>query len=155
MAQGIFLDRSNVIEVKVEDDYYHVRYGFHEFACFHKDDAAAKRVIVVQLVIMGVSKAQIARAFDVHRSSIYFWKETYEEGGMQTLVSLEKGPEAKLTEAVKDYIYALYKNLKGERKFRNKIAEEVKKRKPKVETAEANPHKTTKRRKRSDASDDS
>jgi len=127
MAQGIFLDRSNVIEVKVEDDYYHVRYGFHEFACFHKDDAAAKRVIVVQLVIMGVSKAQIARAFDVHCSSIYFWKETYEEGGMQTLVSLEKGPEAKLTEAVKDYIYALYKNLKGERKFRNKIAEEVKK----------------------------
>ncbi len=127
MAQGIFLDRSNVIEMKVEDDYYRVSYGFHEFACFHKDDAAAKRVIVVQLVIMGVSKAQIARAFDVHRSSIYFWKETYEEGGMQALVSLEKGPEAKLTEAAKDYIYALYKNLKGERKFRNKIAEEVKK----------------------------
>ncbi len=43
MAQGIFLDRSNVIEMKVEDDYYRVSYGFHEFACFHKDDAAAKR----------------------------------------------------------------------------------------------------------------
>jgi len=127
MAQGILLDGSNVLEVKVEDDYYHVSYGFHELACFHKDDAAAKRVIVVQLVIMGVSKAQIGRAFDVHRSTIYFWKETYEEGGMRALVSLEKGPEAKLTEAVKDYIYALYKNLSGERKFRKKIAEEVKK----------------------------
>jgi len=84
-------------------------------------------VIVVQLTLMGVGKVQIARAFDVHRSSIYFWKETYEEGGIEALVSLEKGPERKLIEAVKDYIYALHENLKGERKFRKKIAEEVKK----------------------------
>jgi len=127
MAQGILLDKSNVLEVKVEDDYYRVSYGFHEFMSFRKDDAAAKRVIVVQLTLMGVGKVQIARAFDVHRSSIYFWKETYEEGGIEALVSLEKGPERKLTEAVKDYIYALHENLKGERKFRKKIAEEVKK----------------------------
>lgn len=127
MAQGILLDKSNVLEVKVEDDYYRVSYGFHEFASFHSDDAAAKRVIVMQLIIMGVDKAQISRTFDVHRSSIYFWKETYEEGGMEALVNLQKGPESKLTEAVKDYIYALYKNLNGERKFRKKIAEEVKK----------------------------
>ncbi len=127
MAQGILLDKSNVLEVKVEDDYYRVSYGFSEFASFHKDDAAAKRVIVVQLTIMGVGKAQISRTFDVHRSSIYFWKEMYEKEGMEALVGLQKGPETKLTEAVKDYIYALYKNLKGERKFRKKIAEEVKK----------------------------
>ena len=127
MAQGILLDKSNVLEVKVEDDYYRVSYGFHEFTSFHKNDAAAKRVIVVQLTIMGVGKAQIARAFNVHRSSIYFWKETYEEGGMRELVSLEKGPETKLSEALKDYIYALHENLKGERKFREKIAEEVRK----------------------------
>ena len=127
MAQGILLDKSNVLEVKVEDDYYRVSYGFTEFASFHKDDAAAKRVIVVQLTIMGVEKAQISRTFDVHRSSIYFWKEMYEKEGMEALVGLQKGPETKLTEAVKDYIYALYKNLNGERKFRKKIAEEVKK----------------------------
>ena len=127
MAQGLLLDKSNVLEVKVEDDYYRVSYGFHEFASFHKDDAAARRVIVVQLMNMEVAKSQISRAFDVHRSSLYFWQETYEEGGMTALVNLQKGPETKLTEAVKDYIYALYKNLKGWRKFRSKIAEEVKK----------------------------
>jgi putative ribosome biogenesis GTPase RsgA len=32
MAQGILLDKSNVLEVKVEDNYYRVSYGFHEFA---------------------------------------------------------------------------------------------------------------------------
>jgi len=29
------LDKSNVLEVKVEDDYYRVSYGFHEFSSFH------------------------------------------------------------------------------------------------------------------------
>ena len=126
MGQGFFLDKSNVLEVKVEEDYYWVRYGFHTFASFHKDDAAAKRVIVVQLVNMGVNKALLSRVFNAHRTSIYFWKETYEEGGMEALVSLEKGPEVKTSEAVKEYICALYRNLRGKRKFRDKIAEEVK-----------------------------
>ncbi len=127
MAQGLLLDKTNVLEVRVEDDYYRVSYGFHEFSSFRKDDAAAKRVIVVQLMNMEVNKSEISRVFDVHRSSLYFWQETYEEGGITALVNLQKGPESKLTEAVKDYIYALYKNLRGWRKFRNKIAEEVKK----------------------------
>ena len=128
MAQGILLDKSNLLEVKIENEYYHVFYGFHKFASFHKDDNAAKRVIVVQLTIMGVEKTQIARSFDVHRSSIYLWIRRYEEGGMLTLASMDKGRELLLTEAVKDYIYRLYRNLKEKRKkFREMIAEEVKK----------------------------
>lgn len=127
MAQGILLDTSKLLEVKVEDEYYHVIYGFHKFAWFHKNDEAAKRIIVVQLVNMGVEKTQIAQAFDVHRSSIYLWKERYEEQGIEGLVSLAKGPESKFTEAIKDYICALYKNLKGGRAYKKKISAEVKK----------------------------
>jgi transposase len=116
-----------MLEVKVEGEYYHVSYGFHQFAWFHKNDEVGKRVTVVQLVNMGVSKAQLSRVFDVNRSSVYFWKEKYEEEGFEGVVSLAKGPDSKLTEAVKDYIYALYKKLRGERSFRKKISEEVKK----------------------------
>ena len=127
MAQGILLDRSKLLEVRVEDEYYHVSYGFHKFAWFHKNDEAAKRIIVVQLVNMGVEKTQIAQAFAVNRSSIYLWKERYEEQGIEGLVSLAKGPESKFTEAIKDYICALYKNLKGDRAYKKKISAEVKK----------------------------
>ena len=127
MAQGILLDASRLLEVKVEDEYYHVSYGFHKFAWFHENDEAARRIIVVQLVNMGVEKTQISHAFDVHRSSIYFWKERYEEQGIEGLVCLAKGPESKFTEAIKDYICALYKSLEGDRAHKKKIAEEVKK----------------------------
>lgn len=127
MAQGILLDKSGILEVKLEDGYYYVSYGFHQFACFHAEDAAAKRVIIVQLVNMGVEKAQIARAFDVSRASIYLWKEKYDEAGIEGVVSMTKGPESKFTEGIKDYICALYKNLKGDRAHKKKIAEEVKK----------------------------
>ncbi len=127
MAQGMLLDKTNVLEVKVVDDCFEVIYGFHTFASFHKDDAWAKRSTVVQLVGMGVAKTRIARAFDVNRASIYFWEETHRSGGMRALLSLEKGPKPKLTEAMKDYIYALHKNLKGMRGMRKKIAQEVKK----------------------------
>ena len=47
MAQGILLDKSNILEVKVENEYYHVSYGFHKFAWFHCDDSEAKRVMFV------------------------------------------------------------------------------------------------------------
>jgi len=127
MAQGILLDKTNVLEVRVVDDCFEVIYGFHTFASFHKDDAWAKRATVVQLVGMGVAKTRIARAFDVNRASIYFWEETHRSGGMRALLSLEKGPKPKLTEAMKDYIYALHKNLSGTRGMRKKIAQEVKK----------------------------
>ena len=127
MAQGFLLDNSNMLDVKVEDDHYQVYYGFHRFAVFHKDDAAAKRVTVVQLVNMGVKKSVVSRVFGVNRSSVYFWIETFEQKGMAALISLEKGPESKLTDAIKDYICALYKSLKGTKEFRNTIAEEVKK----------------------------
>jgi len=60
MAQKILLDPSNLLEVEVGDEYYHVSYGFHRFASFHRNDEAAKRVIVVQLTNMGVEKTQIA-----------------------------------------------------------------------------------------------
>ncbi len=127
MAQGFLLDNSNMLDVKVEDGHYQVYYGFHRFAVFHQDDAAAKRVTVVQLVNMGVKKSVVSRAFGVNRSSVYFWIETFEQKGMAALISLEKGPESKLTDAIKDYICALYKSLKGTKEFRNTIAEEVKK----------------------------
>ncbi|MDP7611546.1 MAG: hypothetical protein QGH62_03780 [Nitrospinaceae bacterium] len=127
MAQRILLDDSNMLDVKVEDGLYQIYYGFHRFASFHTDDAAAKRITVVQLVNMGVKKLVLSRAFDVHPSSIYFWIETYELKGISALVSLEKGPESKLTDAIKDYIYALYENLKTKKEFRNAIIEEVKK----------------------------
>ena len=115
MAQRIMLDNTNLLEVIIEDDYYHVHYGFHRFANFHINDAAAKRITVAQLVNMGVKKSVISRAFDVNPSSIYLWLEIYEQKGMAALVSLEKGPESKLTDTIKDYIYALYENLKGKR----------------------------------------
>ena len=127
MAQRILLDDSNMLDVKVENDLYQIYYGFHRFASFHKDDAAAKRITVVQLILMGVKKLVLSRTFDVNPSSIYFWIETYELKGMAALVSLEKGPESKLTDAIKDYIYALYENLKTKREFRNTIIEEVRK----------------------------
>ena len=127
MAQRIMLDNTNLLEVIIEDDYYHVHYGFHRFANFHINDAAAKRITVAQLVNMGVKKSVISRAFDVNPSSIYLWLEIYEQKGMAALVSLEKGPESKLTDTIKDYIYALYENLKGKREFRNTIIEEVQK----------------------------
>ena len=127
MAQSILLDNSNILEVKIEDNYYQIYYGFHRFAIFHKDDAAAKRIVVVQLINMGVNKSLVARSFDVNRSSVYYWTETYEQKGMAALVSLERGPESKLTDAIKDYIYALYNNLQGKKEFRNTIIEEVKK----------------------------
>ena len=56
MAQRILLDDSNMLDVKVEDGLYQIYYGFHRFASFHTDDAAAKRITVVQLVNMGVKK---------------------------------------------------------------------------------------------------
>ena len=127
MAQGVLLDGSKVLEAVLVGEYWQVSYGFHSFASFHKDDAASKRVIVTQLAGMGVGKTLLARTFDIHRASIYIWQEGYEQGGVEALVNLRKGPEPKVTEAIKDYIYALYKNLKGERKYREKIAEEVKK----------------------------
>ena len=127
MAQGILLDASSLLEVKVEDGYYHVSYGFHRFAWFHENDEAAKRVIVVQLVNMGVEKTEIARAFNVQRSSIYVWLKRLEEQGFGGVVSMKKGPESKFTEAIKDYIRALYKGLRDDRSHKRKIAEEVKK----------------------------
>ena len=127
MAQGILLDKTGLLEVKVEDGYFHVSYGFHKFACFHIDDEAAKRVIVVQLVTMGIEKTQIAPAFNINRSTIYYWKDRYEAQGIGGVVSMAKGRESKFTEDIKDYICVLHENLKGERVYREKIAEEVKK----------------------------
>ena len=126
MAQGIVLDKSNILEVKVEDGYYHVYYGLHKFACFCTDDAAAKRVIVVQLVDMGVEKTRIALAFSVDRSSIYLWKERYDREGIEGVVSAAKGRPPKITAAIKDYVWALYKKLHTEVGYKNKIIEEVK-----------------------------
>ena len=125
MAQGILLDSSGILEVKVEDEYYHVYYGFHKFACFHTHDAAAKRVVVVQLIDMGVKKTQIALAFNVNRSSIYLWKKRYDEGGIESVVSLAKGRGTKITDAIKDYIWALYQDLHTEIGYKKKIIAEV------------------------------
>ena len=126
MAQGILLESSNLLEVTVDDEYFHVSYGFHRFASFHKNDEAAKRVIVVQLANMGVEKTRIARAFCVQRASIYVWKQRYEEQGIEGLVNMTKGPDTKFTEAIKDYIHTLYHTLKNNRSHKSIIAEEVK-----------------------------
>ncbi|MDP7269194.1 MAG: helix-turn-helix domain-containing protein, partial [Pirellulales bacterium] len=115
MAQGILLDTSGLLEVKVEDEYFRVSYGFHQFAWFHEKDEAAKRVVVVQLTNMGVKKTQIASAFGVQRSSIYVWMGRYQEKGIEGVVSMAKGRESKFTEAIKDYICALHKSLLGDR----------------------------------------
>ena len=44
---------------------------------------------------------------------------------MTALISLEKRPESKLADTIKDDIYALYENLKGKKEFRNTIIGEV------------------------------
>ena len=126
MAQGILLDTSELLEVTIEDEYYHVSYGFHRFVSFHRNDESAKRVIVVQLANMGVKKTRIAQAFSVQRASIYVWKQRYEEQGIEGVVNMSKGPDSKFTDAIKDYIYTLYKALKNNLSYKKTIAEEVK-----------------------------
>lgn len=125
MAQGILLDNSKVLEVKIEGDYFHIIYGFHQFTSFHKDDRLALRIVIVQLVSMGVSRRKLSRIFKVHRMSIKLWVETYAKEGMEGLIELKQGPEVKVTVAVKDYIYALYKKLEGKRGLRSIIIKEV------------------------------
>lgn len=127
MAQGMLLDKSGFFEVKVIDDYYHVSYGFHQLGWFHTTDAMAKRVAVVQLVNMGVGKAQIARAFDISRTSIYFWKERNDERGIAGVVSLTKGPDSRFSEGIRDYVWALYNNLHEDKGYNKKIIDEVNK----------------------------
>ena len=104
MAQGILLDESNILEVKIKDEHYQVSYGFHRLAWFHCDDHAAIRMVSVQLANMGISKTRISEAFDVNRRMIYKWISVYEQQGIRGVVLLKKGPEAKLSESIKDYI---------------------------------------------------
>ena len=127
MAQGILLDQSRVLEVKLENDYYTVNYGFHQFASFHKDDALSKRITVTQLIQMEVRKRELTRVFHVHHESMTSWEKIYKEGGMQALVALRAGAKTKVTDSMKDYIYILYKNLKGKRGYRATIISEIKK----------------------------
>ena len=127
MAQGILLDASGLLEVRIKDEYYHVIYGFHRFAWFHQSDEAAKRLVVVQLVNMGVGKTAVAQAFNVQRCSVYLWLKRYEEQGSEGVVLMTKGPESKVTEAIKDYVCSLYKRLGNDRSYKKQIAEEVKK----------------------------
>jgi len=77
------------------------------------------------LVDMGVKKTQIALAFNVDRSSIYLWKERYDEGGIEGVVSLAKGRGRKITDAIKDYIWVQYQNLHTEIGYKKKNIEEV------------------------------
>ena len=93
MAQGILLDKSKLLEVRVEGDHYHVVYGFHRFACFHKDDAMAKRVTATQLMGMGVAKTEIARAFGVQRGSIYLWGKDVQRRGHEGAGVFVEGTE--------------------------------------------------------------
>ena len=78
MAQRILLDNTNLLDVIIENDHYQLHYGFHRLANFRKNDAAAKRITVVQVANMGVKKSVTSRAFDVNPSSIYFWLEIYD-----------------------------------------------------------------------------
>ena len=121
MAQGILLDRSKVLEVKVEEDRYNVVYGFHQFASFKTDDRISRRITIVQLVRMGVSKNKLCNVFNINHTSIDLWQGIFNEGGMEALVSLQAGPKVKVTEAIKDYVFALYKELRGQRGSRKKL----------------------------------
>lgn len=125
MAQGILLDRSKVLEVKVEEDRYNVVYGFHQLASFKIDDRISRRISIVQLIGMGVSKNKLCNVFNINHMSIDLWQGIYKEGGMEALVSLQAGPKVKVTEAIKGYVFALYKKLKGKRGTRKRIIEEV------------------------------
>ena len=127
MAQGIVLDESSVLEVRIEDGCYHVVYGFHRFAWFDCKDQAAKRVVSVQLANMGVGKTRIAEAFDVNRSMLYRWMNVYEQEGIEALVLLRKGRRPKINESIKDYIRMLSDKLQGRRRYKSTIVEEVKK----------------------------
>lgn len=126
MAQGILLDRSKVLEVKVEEDHYDVVYGFHQFASFKIDDRISRRITIAQLVGMGVSKNKLCDVFNINHMSIDLWQGVFNEGGMEALVSLQAGPKVKVTAAIKDYVFALYNKLKGKRGSRKKIIKEVK-----------------------------
>jgi len=126
MAQGILLDRSKVLEVKVEEDHYDVVYGFHQFASFKIDDRISRRITIAQLVGMGVSKNKLCDVFNINHMSIDLWQGVFNEGGMAALVSLQAGPKLKVTEGIKDYVFALYKRLRGKHGSRKKIIKEVK-----------------------------
>ena len=124
MVQG-FLPGHEELEVIDEGELYQVNYGFYEFASFAKDDKAALRVTVVQLLNMNVRITELWRCFGVSRNSIYEWMKLYREGGLEALVALKAGAGVKVTDDIKDYIVSLHAELGGRRNYRKTIIEEV------------------------------
>jgi transposase len=124
MAQGIFPGFS-ILELQDDGECYHVIYAFTRFYSFRKDDAAALRLVVVQLANMGVPKTELRRTFGMARTTIDRWLAVYAEGGVPALVDLRTGPEAKVTDSVRDYMIALYRRLGGQHGYVKTILDEV------------------------------
>jgi transposase len=124
MVQG-FLPGHEQLEVIDDGECYQVNYGFHQFASFAKDDKAALRVTVVQLVNMKVRITDLWRCFGVSRHSIYRWTKLYKERGLEALVALKAGAGVKVTDDIKDYIVSLHKELGGRDNYRKTLIEEV------------------------------
>ena len=61
---------------------------------FDANDVAAKRLAMVQLVEFGTArKADVAKAFDVQRITVYRHVERYRAGGVQALIPKKRGPK--------------------------------------------------------------
>lgn len=125
MAQGILIDRTYLLEVNFTDEYCQVNYGFHTFEKFHKDDLAALRISVVQLVRMGINKSRLARIFNINRKSIGKWKKIFNQAGHTGLVNMKNGRSKKCNEIISNYIFNLHKKLGNKKKYKEIIIDEV------------------------------
>lgn len=124
MVQG-FLAGHEQLEVIDDGSRYRVHYGFYEFASFAKEDKAALRITLVQLVNMNVRITDLWRCFGVSRNSIYQWVALYKEGGLEARVALKAGAGVKVTDDIKAYIASRHEELGGTRHYRTTLIEEV------------------------------
>jgi len=127
MAQGILLDKTSLLEVIFDGNNYQINYGFHTFQKFSKDDLAALRQTVIQLVIMGVKKTKLSKLFNINRKTIEKWEKKYIKSGMLSLINMQDGRPAKCDEIVEKYIIDLYAKLENRRDHKKIIIDEVKK----------------------------
>ena len=114
-----------ILEVTYNQDYCQINYGFHTFQKYYKDDLAAQRVSIVQLLSMRIKKSKLSETFSLHRKTIEKWEKVYQKGGMLALVKMENGRSPKCDETIDKYIVELDKKLGKQNGYKKMIAAEV------------------------------
>lgn len=128
MAQGILLDKSQLLEVIIDGDICQIFYGFHIFQKFNVNNLPMLRISVIQLLKMGIAKTKLANTFNIHRRTIEKWEKVFDKKGITALINIENGPQnRKCDEAAERYILELCNKLTKRRAYKRIIIEEVKK----------------------------